>query len=476
MKFLLPLFLLVTPAAQADEFEITAEVLARVSTEAVEIFEKHSGEKFVARPRFEVATEEELKTILADELAEQLRSISKARGDKNEAGEADIVEQAAMSAEMLSQALLAKYQLSKHRILVSATGFARLAVLLDEPKLLSEPALFGVLVHELVHARDAESSSVFRRLKAVRSADELLALSCLLEGHAQHRARKICKAAGRSTGFEIFDRSITKPASNREDLGEGERLLANLLTQSVSTPYREGEAFFDRVVELGGTAALQKALQEPPKTMLEILRPDWYLDPSSRPTEPPFGQAFDIFARDYQEGWDRREVPLVPNQLRPAMAPLEDPAAVEQMFAGITTMRCVVLSKGMGESIVTLMVYDCESSVAAEAVVALSRRLGAAKDEKMKTGAIRIVSAEYEDIQGQGWRGFEMRKKVQAGPEEIDVVSGVVALGDLAFEYLYSNEPITRARVREVLDAATAALVAPGKEAVDPAPKNDPKG
>lgn len=472
MKFLLSFLLLMTPTAPTDEFEITADVLARVSAEAVEIFEKHSGEKFVARPRFELATQEELATILADELAEQLRSISQARGEKNEA---DVVEQATLSAEMLSQALLAKYQLSKHRILVSAEGFAKLAKLLDEPKLRSEPALFGVLVHELVHARDAERSSVFRRLKAVRSADEMLALSCLLEGHAQHRARQICKAAERSTGFEIFDRCITKPDPNLEDAEEGERLLANLVTQIVSTPYREGEAFFDRLVELGGAAALEKALQDPPKTMLEIFRPDWYLDPSSRPAEPPFGRAFDIFARDYQTGWDRQEVPLVPSQLRPAMEPLEDPAAVDKMFEGIRTMRCVVLTKGMGDSLVTLLVYHCETSPAAETVVALSRRLGVAKDEKMKAGAIRILSAEYEEIRGQGWRGFQTRKKVQVGPEEVDVVGGVVALGDLAIEYLYSNTPITETRVREVLDAATAALVAPTKEAVDPEPKKEPK-
>jgi hypothetical protein len=265
----------------------------------------------------------------------------------------------------------------------------------------------------------------------------------VIEGHAQFVARRICEARGWSAGFEIYSSSIgALPV--QADQGAGMQLLLKVVSATVSASYVQGERFFLAIEKASGKEAVSRAFAEPPQDMQVVYNPEWFLDPSKR---PPVTVDFDAAIAEAKasfppESWNCTLLTLNPEQLRVATAVI--PAAdAEAMLAGLVANRLMMFTpKDMGApKQIAFVVYELRSVEAATLFVAGEELVMRAKDDLMKTGSVRIASAEYVPLDEEGIIGV-LAREVQIGNETSAVVTLCASRGRMAIETMFNGKEI----------------------------------
>lgn len=151
---------------------------------------------------------------------------------------------------------------------------------------LSDP----VIVHELTHAIDDQHFDIDANMKYLQNADSddmALAYQSLVEGNA---ARIMNDYTYQIMGINAS--AIESLNSMNSALIESAINYNPFLERIVIAPYIEGESFVRYLVKQGGTKAVNKAFEKPPKSMEQILHPQKYAGKS--PDYPSFVEKPDL--------------------------------------------------------------------------------------------------------------------------------------------------------------------------------------
>lgn len=447
-------------AACQDRFRVEADTIKEAAAQARPLVETATGVKLTDRINVVISTPERIGKILLEELKSQFEVVE---GDAETARK-----RAVATAAVLRNAMMAKYEWGAKRIHVSPKNIERTARLLDEPKLVSPDGIRVVLVHEFVHAADDRKHDVLGVLDRLKTSEHHQAFAAVIEGHAQFVTRRIAAEHGWTDAFETFTRCIGKVPEDEVE-GEALRLLLRVVATEISMAYRDGERFIQAVHARAGDAGVAKVLEDPPRELELIHQPEWYLDPEKRPVlTVRFDEALKRAAEGFDpESWKRRVQTLVRAQLEAALSLL--PAETQKRALDHAKhFRALILNPKAAPQSKMVMIGLAEHTSPEEAVYYLAaiRELLTTKDAKMKTGAIRIAKARYEEVRGKGWVGIYYEKTIDV--RGIDVrVTGLNAIrGRLSAEITFSAEEADRDRLLEILDTLW-------REAQAPATKGD---
>ena len=129
------------------------------------------------------------------------------------------------------------------------------------------------LVHELVHALQDQHAPAFTLENGVdQDGDLVFAFAALREGAAQW-VQFTDNWQREKWPMPTPDAARAEAAINLQDSE-----LPSLISWGRMRVYSEGYAFASRLLKLGGTAALNRALSDPPIASREILHPERYLE------------------------------------------------------------------------------------------------------------------------------------------------------------------------------------------------------
>lgn len=461
------LLLAVLPAQQAAPFEVTDDLLDATLAAARPAVEKELGHALdAAFAGARIATPAEIEAVLARENEPILGAIF-----GEEAGRA----QAQAFAEAVAPALIAKYAFEERAILVSPEALRANAELLAMPELLSAELLGAVLAHELVHADDVPRHGFLALCAQAADPDRLQALNAVLEGHAQHVARRACADLGNTAGFELFTRAISAEPSEAALEGEGVRMLQRIQRETFAALYHAGERFIAAVEARSSREGIERAFREPPRDMAEIHRPEWYLEPGLRPaTRLELERMLDAFAAQYEERkWEGLRVSLDSAQLATAFAGFEE-AGIERIRAALVRGRLLQLVPPDRSAMHYALACEWSSAADAAFVLEASEALLKRRDEDLREGTIRISGATYEPVAEEGLTGVYGQKRVHSFGADIAVAVLVLADGPLTLELLRSGEPGKRSDFlslgRRLLAAARVGAGDEGPAEESPAP------
>jgi hypothetical protein len=254
---LIAALLLLAPALRSQEgpLELPEARLRDLVREAREAVERAAGRTFRAPPSVKLSTRAEVEAVLEAELEPQLAAL------RADASPEERKRLAAGMARAYGRFLVGKFAWKDKVVHLMPGTLARLAEDLGRPEVNDLRLLKVVLVHELVHALDEQEHGLPSRAAQVKSPEEMEILNALVEGHAQHETRKVFEAAGRPQDFEAYERLIL---AGPEGLGEGERFLAEVMSQSLRFAYLDGKAFFDGLAKTGRKTYVADAFARPP--------------------------------------------------------------------------------------------------------------------------------------------------------------------------------------------------------------------
>jgi len=466
MSLVLTLLLATTTLQTKPRFEVTQAFLDAAVATARPAVERELGyalgEGFAGA---RLATSAEIR----DALVQENEPIMAAQLHDPELGR----KQAQAFAQALAPALLAKYAGLERAVLISAEELRAKAELLQLPELESAEVLSAILVHELVHAADVPRYDFYGSCARLADSDRILALNAVLEGHAQHVARRVCAELGNAAGFETFTRAITAEVPVTEEEGEGVHLLRRMQSSTFDGTYVGGERFIAAVEAKAARDGIARAFREPPRDMAEIQRPEWYLDPALRPvTHLELERALDAFAAEYAErSWGAQRLSLDAGQLALAFAGFED-AAVERIRAALVRGRLLRVDAPHLSAMHYGLACEWASSADADFVLQASKILLKRRDGDLKQGAIRILEASYEPVAEEGLTGVYGRKRLSSFGQEVEIATAVLADGPMTLELLRSGEPGTRAD----LLALARRMLAAARVPVEPPPQAERQG
>jgi hypothetical protein len=151
------------------------------------------------------------------------------------------------------------------------------------------PAAASTAAHELLHALQDQHFDL-TRLEDIPEddGDALLAFHSVVEGDA---------VILEDQWASVHQTDEERAEAEREQLasaGDQLRLLQDAppyVVESLVFPYIAGERFVATLINEGGYEAVDAALEEPPRTTLEILDPDQYLSGEFEPVEVTAGSA-----------------------------------------------------------------------------------------------------------------------------------------------------------------------------------------
>ena len=291
---------------RADDFSLDQESLDAIAAEAWEAAkQKNFVPESFPMPKFRAIDLGSLRDLIREDLRLQLEN----QGFDESQAKAN----ARVSARVLAPSILAKYDFVKKDIVAVDENFAFQADVIDLPQLNSRNVVRAVLVHEMMHAIDDYQFEFTERLKTLNDSNALEAYNAVIEGHAQYQARRLCELEGWSEAFETYTSIIGKPIPTDDPSGE---LLAKVAGARNVMAYRDGERFVKAILESAPDEETRKKrqrqlFQEPPDSVEFLYHPDWFIDPSRRPTLSfDFDSALlDVYA-DYEEDWSQQLISL----------------------------------------------------------------------------------------------------------------------------------------------------------------------
>jgi len=435
----------VAPAKSAWQDEA---LVKRRFTEAMDAVEAASGVTYPTRPTVRISTRKAVVAILEEEL----------RGIASAVGGEDAIQGAV---ETVSRGLLAKYDLDAHVVHVIPENVAWVVKTIGSDELGGEDALRVILVHECTHALDFPRFGWTAMRPKWSTPDEQKAFGAVVEGHAQWVAEKVAADWGLSKAFDAFTASITFVPSGQNAAVEA---IAKGMAAEAGFAYLQGHAFLKAVFAAKGLEGVLAVLRDPPRDTRSIERPALFLTPEASDVSVDLAPILAAFRPLLPEpGWKLQTSRILQAALRSQVEGL--PAQeVAHVFDGYRDGQALVGNDPTGgaQVIVLALLYDAEDQAQrwTRADVALSRN----KDEKLKTGSVRITASDYAPGAGPGGRlpGTVATKTVRVGSEEITAVVHFTSVGRVAFEIALTGKTrIARAQVDAFLAAVERYVVDP---------------
>jgi len=442
MTVLLRTALIVTalmPSLGAQNSDLTQERLDAAWKDALAAIEKQRGAPIAHPPPLKLASRKMLAEAVASENLPMVRL--------RQPDEAAARQESDQMGRQFAMFPIAKYSWSTKELLVIRPNWKNHIRSFPELRLDDDEVLRAVLVHELCHALDDQAHDFTKLLLKGDSVDAIHAINAVIEGSAQHQARRICTAAGWSDGFERFTAGIARLPESEEDPGEAYRMILKATAQQLGFAYHQGEAFVATVEKTVGAEALSRIFTHPPRDSDEILQPKWYLDPKSRPAslydlEP----ALDEFVSGHdKQVWSATRMGLNGQQLAAGLTML-DAADRDRILKALRSARFVQLTPKADPTsrIAVLVVMEFESEAAALHFADQGAKLSRLKDEAMKQGVIRIVESKSSPLTLANGRGWLHEKRMVNGTLEFSVASADVVRGRIVVETTFSGQPPPR--------------------------------
>jgi hypothetical protein len=450
----LPHLLLILCSLQADPAPLTEERLKAIARDAIVDVERASSRRFVKPPRIKISGHEEVEGLLVEEILPQMKLLL-----PPDTPSENIPTEARQQARMFATLLVAKYSSRDDCIHVMPETMSRLAELLHAPAFKSEGTLRVVVTHELVHALDGQTMKVFDKIPEAKTRTELEIVNALLEGHAQHLTRRIFAERKEVELFDGYERLILAGPPGQS---EAEKALATIATQSLKFAYLDGRAFFDGLAKTGKASYIADAFKNPPKEKNGILHPErFYEPPAAAGPVTDVEPVFEAFAAPYKEAWSRNKSDIDESSLRTVFGDFVDAKAVDEALKTLVSARTIALTPkaAPGSRLAILLVGEHKDAAAAERFRDLSIALSRAKDERMKTGSIRIVKSETETIKTPAGHPLTLITKTLAVPgQEVVVRTACSARGGFNLEIIFSNAESTPEGIAGTVDQLWSVL------------------
>lgn len=416
-------------------------VVERRFAEALDAVEAASGVTYATRPTVRISSRKDVVAILEKEF----ESIASAVGGK------DSISQTVAAT---SRGLLAKYALDGHVVHVIPENVAWVVETLGSKTLGEEDALRVILVHECTHALDFPRFGWPALRPKWSTPDEQKAFGAVVEGHAQWVAGKVAAQWGLSAAFDAFTASITFVPPN---LDAASGAVAKAVAAEAGFAYIQGHAFVKAVSDAKGLEGVLAVLREPPRDTRSIEHPERWLEPTAGDVSVDLVPLLDSFRPLVSDPrWKLQTSRVLQAALRSQVEGLP-PAEAAHAFDGYRDGQALVASDPVGDAqiIVLALLYDAEDQ--AQRWVRTDAALSRIKDERLKTGNVRITAVGYTPGAGEGGRraGTVATKTAQVGPTSIQVVIHFVSIGRVALEVTLTGKTgVTREQVDRFVEAA----------------------
>lgn len=409
LSWLLVALLLLAGGARAEDPDPAAsrwndkEFLASLLAPACDAIEQVQGVTYPKRPTIAFSSKQELAELLVEEMGGIFRRV----------GATDDAQVSKMARDVAGM-LAAKYAPATNVVHVLVENVERLTRLMGAEELRTEGVMRMLMIHECAHALDFQRYPALEELRHTRETpDGIQAVGAIIEGHAQLVTEKVAERLGAQADFEAFTRFVTFVPGIEDP---AQRLIAQVMAAEVQFAYVQGHRFLRAVEKARGREGIAEVLRAPPAETRLIDNPEQYLEPT-RSAEPEFKRFLDAMGALAQESWSTQVVPLKRGQVRAALGVLPAEILTPLLESYVDGVAWVGTTGDGGQVIAALMQWRDDESAAR--YLRDMRQLHALKDEQFKSGAIRIVSAEYLDGAGLGNRspGLRANKTLDTGGE-----------------------------------------------------------
>ena len=211
--------------------------------------------------------------------------------------------------------------------------------------------------------------------------------------------------------------------------------------------YAHGETFVTAVMDELGASGETRLFDRPPLTRVEVLRPEWYLDPESKPAHAfAVGDALGLVppAFDWVEdiSFVRRE--LASTDIAEGNAGALGPARAAEMGGLIELCEAHIGLTPGGNSMALVGLTIFPDEAAADRFLAFAREASDLKDAQLQEGStVRVVASETTTVDEELGIGVRQVKTVETFGQKVPVSSLTVRRGRLMVEITLSNLEMT---------------------------------
>ena len=360
---------------------------------------------------------------------------------------------------LLAQGMAAKYAPATHTVHVAPASLQALADVHGTAGQITADTYRVLLAHEAAHAHDFERfPSLETERQGRRTADGVLVVGAVLEGHAQFVAERVARTWGIGEAFQKFTTLITSSAPSEDP---AVRVMQDLVLADHRFAYVQGHAFMKAVHAAQGREGLDRVLAAPPKAPRLIERPQEYLgQTAARPAMDPKPAEVLVARALTGDGWMQRTQVFKRGQLAAAInilpAETKDP-----LVAGFDDGR-VVMGQHAGEGrLVLVSVLRFQSPEMAQACSKAMLELLKAKDKLFEASTqVEIEQVEYGSTvgRGEGRPGVRSRKTVRSGGAAQFVEMQATTTGDIYVECTWITPAHAAAQRDTLVDALVAVL------------------
>lgn len=333
------------------------------------------------------------------------------------------------------------------RVHLSLDRIAAVAQEIGMPELQEREVAFAALCEVLAAAVIDHRHSLVSYFAAAESTspEAVEVAEAVLAGHVLAVAAIACEATAQQRGLEILGAARQK------------------LQLDAAFRYELGRDFVSAVSAAKNREGVSSLYERPPRTRVEILRPDWFLNPSSRPA---YGYEMDAALDHWVDAMREIESEL---RFRPRTRNAEElgaayamlgPEAADELtqLVRISEVRDGVTPGGSATISATLSVL--RSAKDAERYVELVNRASDLIDEQLQdSDSISVVGVTRRDLPSLLGFGTDVRKDVRTGGLVVPVRVLTLQRGELVLEVVLSNLQLAEGKAEAILDATLDAAV-----------------
>ena len=247
-----------TAAGQTSERQDLEAMVA----ELIPVVEQQAGRQFLSEPELVLADRHILAKVLYDEQIHLLRNLVSL--DEEEARAS-----AARTSTNLSSAFDGKYGFLDKKLYVVSDGIRQALSRHGVSEDLVRPVIQIVLAHELTHALQDQHADLDAVVSSRVDADAVMAVNCLIEGHAVWVHERVGRALGYHEAVDVVGEIL----GYRSGEGGISSLPSAFYTSYV---YGQGRKFVDYHASSTGPEMTWKMLINPPGTTSMIVDPKTY--------------------------------------------------------------------------------------------------------------------------------------------------------------------------------------------------------
>ncbi|MFH0945968.1 MAG: hypothetical protein V2A76_12275 [Planctomycetota bacterium] len=349
----------------------------------------------------------------------------------------------------MSREVGVKFFSERYAVLVIPENVVKAARELAESEDVTRELLRGRLLVECAHAAAFERYGLDRMAGDSAEMDRRMARSAAMEGFAWFLARRLAERKGWMRSLDLCARRV---------VGERPKTIRSIRDAAADEAYRQlsfihvaGERFVTTLFETGGEPAIARMFEAPPEDPDLIARPEWYLDPSSRPQPTrELEAALSLFEERFDQAVWQIDRMVETRQRIAAQLASRGEQDVQRMLDGIVAGRASVASSREDPAArnVVLQIKEHTSAEAANFFVLKVRQIL----ESDRTGNIK----PFED-EGERWAGFLFAESAAStgGPE---ILGCVVASGVLTVSISFAGEAVVEQTLREVVELVLDAI------------------